>query len=281
MSTLNDNNGISVATRLPVSENIYIESHSARPGYSRNLHRHSTDSMLYVVSGRGRCILGDDENSLCPDTVVLLKRGVTHRLVDKPGQSMLIFVLYFHNLDERLNNFLLKPLMEISKSQLVPSHFADEIKGTLRRMIFEQENRPPQYMMALEQSLSSILLRLYRIGLFFKTETGDSSIAKDSLQRVNSVLEYIKKNYYERQDLASVAKSAGLSQRQFSNVCKKATGLSFVKYLSAIRISRAMELLRSTSMPVSAIAFEVGYEELSTFYRAFKRSHGKSPLFFR
>ena len=261
--------------------NIFIESHSARPGYSKVPHRHSVDSLLYVVSGKGRCTVGESDYMLSPDTVILLKRGCAHRIVDRPGHSMLIFVLYFDDLDERTDASLVGPLMEMANPHQIPPHFADEIKGMIRRMIFEQESRPPEYIIALEQCLSAILLRLFRISLASEEGLTAAPEARKSHQRVSSVLDYVKANYYERHDLASVSKAAGLSQRQFSNVCRQITSLSFVKLLNKIRTSRAMDLVKATEMPVSAIAFEVGYEELSTFYRAFKQSHGRSPLSFR
>lgn len=266
---------------LPLSRNVHIESHSARPGYSKVLHRHGVDSLLYMVSGCGRCVLENEEVALSPDTAILLKSGTAHRFVDKPGHSMLIFAVYFAHLEKELSESVVAPLMDMASPLLVPPHFTDEIKGTLRRMLFEQEHMPSHYRMALEQCLTSILLRLYRIGESRKVQGAEGSAGGDSVCRVDSVLEHIKANYYLRHNLATVAKSAGLSQRQFSNLCKEATGLSFVRFLNSIRTNRALELIESSDMQISAIAFEVGYEELSTFYRAFKRIHGKSPLAFR
>ena len=67
------------------------------------------------------------------------------------------------------------------------------------------------------------------------------------------------------------ARMARLSQRQFSSICRRLTGRSFIQHVNMVRTRKAVELLKNTDMSVTAIAFEVGYEELSTFYRAFKR----------
>jgi AraC-like DNA-binding protein len=51
----------------------------------------------------------------------------------------------------------------------------------------------------------------------------------------------------------------------------------FIKFLNSIRCAKASELLKHTDKSVAAIAFEVGYEDLSTFYRAFKKIYKAPP----
>jgi len=74
---------------------------------------------------------------------------------------------------------------------------------------------------------------------------------------------------------------AKVSQRQFTNLCRNLTGESFIKFLNSVRCEKAAELLKQTDMSAAAISFEVGYEELSTFYRAFKKNYKSSPIRFK
>ncbi|GAI67194.1 unnamed protein product, partial [marine sediment metagenome] len=98
---------------------------------------------------------------------------------------------------------------------------------------------------------------------------------------VNAVLAFLAKNYHQQISLPDAAKMAQLSQRQFTTLCRKSTNKSFTQFVNSIRCEKAKQLLTQTDMPVAAIAFEVGYEELSTFYRAFKKLHTFTPLSFR
>ncbi len=68
-----------------------------------------------------------------------------------------------------------------------------------------------------------------------------------------------------------------MSRRCFTHLFRLAAGCSWSAYLTRLRIDYACQLLRETSRSVLAIAFESGYEDLSTFYRAFKRHKGLPP----
>ena len=92
------------------------------------------------------------------------------------------------------------------------------------------------------------------------------------------VLDYVTTHYYDHHGLADAARMAGLSQRQFSSLCRTIAGESYLRHVNGVRLRRARELIDRSGMPVSAVAFEVGFEDLSTFYRAFRRHHGGPPL---
>lgn len=57
--------------------------------------------------------------------------------------------------------------------------------------------------------------------------------------------------------------------------------MSLRQYLVDLRIRRAAKLLRATNLPVTDIAYEVGFESLSGFYAAFRRRMGAPPARFR
>lgn len=258
---------------------IWIESHHHRPGFSTEEHTHEQDSIIYVVSGRGKCIIADCQYLLAPDCAIFLPKKMAHRFIDRPGNAMVVFVLHFSSQLADVNKEVIDPIKNINGPVLVPAQYAELIRKRLRQMLHEQNTCPPKFAFALKQALSSILLQLYRVSLIHR----DISDRKhnDSSFRVRVVLDYIKNNYYQSVSLSEAARKAHLSQRQFSNLCKQLTGTNFVNYVNTIRVEKARELITETELSVSAIAFEVGYEESSTFYRAFKKHFDTSPLTLR
>jgi YesN/AraC family two-component response regulator len=58
---------------------------------------------------------------------------------------------------------------------------------------------------------------------------------------------------------------------------KKGTGINYRDYLKKIRIEKAKELMKKTSLTISEIAFEVGYRNFNVFWEAFKSREGISP----
>ena len=67
----------------------------------------------------------------------------------------------------------------------------------------------------------------------------------------------------------------------FSTLFKKKTGSSFIQYLTAFRMKKAIELLRTTDYSVEKIAEEVGYSNPNYFVKVFKKQMGKTISDFR
>jgi transcriptional regulator GlxA family with amidase domain len=83
---------------------------------------------------------------------------------------------------------------------------------------------------------------------------------------------------YERPDvIAAVVSYSGLPKRTFDRRFRAATGYAPLAYVQALRIEEAKHLLETGSMPVDAIAAEVGYEDTASFRRLFQRIAGVPP----
>ncbi len=254
---------------------ISIENHSHQDGFQTKKHYHPCPSLLYIVSGEGQCIIDKQSFSLQSDNVIILKSKQQHCLIDSPGKSMTVFVIYFS--EENIRRNLFNILTQNSPRITVPPYTSNRMRKLLRQMLHAQNHQPVLYEEIIQQCLNDIILKLARIKLSPQQTTDNKS--NDNSCR--EVLAYIADNLYETFSLPAAAGMAKISQRQFTNICRKLTGKSFNQYINHLRISHASELLTNTDMPVTAIAFEVGYEDLSTFYRAFKRTHNISPTQYR
>ena len=81
--------------------------------------------------------------------------------------------------------------------------------------------------------------------------------------------------------LAAAAQAVNLSAKHFSDLFRKTTGIPFVEYVGRVRVEKAKNLLVNPQLRVSEIAFEVGFQSLSQFNRAFRRHAGTSPRDYR
>lgn len=91
--------------------------------------------------------------------------------------------------------------------------------------------------------------------------------------------QYIARNYRDDLALSDVARALNMDMVYFSRLFKKSSGVGFAEYLGRLRIESAMELLANSEL--SAIAFEVGCQALSTFNRLFRRFTRMSPTEYR
>jgi transcriptional regulator GlxA family with amidase domain len=83
---------------------------------------------------------------------------------------------------------------------------------------------------------------------------------------------------YERADIvAELVRRSGLPKRTFDRRFRTATGYSPLAYIQALRIEEAKQLLETGNAPVESIAREVGYGDLASFRRLFRRTVGMTP----
>ena len=81
--------------------------------------------------------------------------------------------------------------------------------------------------------------------------------------------------------LQDVAKAVGMSNSRFSTVFSQQNGQTFTEYLIYLRLGKAKELLRNTTVKGSQIAREVGYNDAHYFSYIFKKNTGMTPSEYR
>ncbi|QUL52131.1 helix-turn-helix transcriptional regulator [Paenibacillus tritici] len=94
---------------------------------------------------------------------------------------------------------------------------------------------------------------------------------------ISFVLEYLDKHYGEDINLSVVADKLNLTSGYLSSIFKEKTGINFSEYLNTLRIERAKELLLNIDLRIQDIALQVGYQNVNSFIRTFKRSSGLTP----
>ena len=91
------------------------------------------------------------------------------------------------------------------------------------------------------------------------------------------VLIYIGEHFREELTLSSVAKKIGYHPAYLSRYFRATFGISFVRYVSMVRLREAILLLQSGSRSVTECAIESGFGSIRSFYRAFYSEFGCNP----
>ena len=100
--------------------------------------------------------------------------------------------------------------------------------------------------------------------------------------RLKRVKEYINDNYDDEEiSLEKIASIAAMERTYFSAYFSKKVGITFTDWLRRIRVGKAIGLMEVRDTSILRIAFEVGFGDLGTFERAFKRYTGRTPSDFR
>ncbi len=98
---------------------------------------------------------------------------------------------------------------------------------------------------------------------------------------VNSITQYINNNYFENITTKFLAEKAHVSQSHFCHVFKDVMGESAKEYLVKVRVKKAADMLKSTDMNITEIAYSCGFSDANYFSRAFKKFIGTSPTIYK
>jgi signal transduction histidine kinase/DNA-binding LacI/PurR family transcriptional regulator/AraC-like DNA-binding protein len=111
--------------------------------------------------------------------------------------------------------------------------------------------------------------------------TASSPLPQPTSTMVKQASAFIQQNYTRSFSLEEISKKIGVSKSYLSRIFKSDTGISLWDYLNRYRIQKAKELLLLTDESITAIAADVGYEEVGYFGRVFHEIAGCSPRTFR
>jgi AraC family transcriptional regulator len=131
--------------------------------------------------------------------------------------------------------------------------------------------------------LDEVVARLVERVLAVVSGSSGSSRALSAAdqRRITNALRYIEAHAEEPLDLAGLAGVACMSKYHFLRTFRRVVGVTPYKFLLGMRLRRAAIRLRTTPAPVSTVAFEVGFGDLSTFNARFRDVFGASPRAYR
>jgi YesN/AraC family two-component response regulator len=159
---------------------------------------------------------------------------------------------------------------------LVPScNF--EFETVFEKIYNEYKNRKIGYINLIRVYVAEIIIKLLR-----KIENQKkSSISESQKQIVERVIEYIENNYSIKINTEEIASKMFFNKNYISKLFKSEKGLSIAEFVREIRLKEACRLIGTTSRNISEIACECGFNDMKTFYLAFKKYVGVTPKAYR
>jgi YesN/AraC family two-component response regulator len=109
-----------------------------------------------------------------------------------------------------------------------------------------------------------------------KTRRGSNNTKTKGNRFARLPLNIIYKIKNDREE-ESMAEKYSVNADYFSKIFKKATGVGFSKYLNATRLSAAQEMLATTTVSITDVALECGFNDSNYFIQVFKKVHGMTP----
>ena len=92
------------------------------------------------------------------------------------------------------------------------------------------------------------------------------------------IISYVQQNFKEKISLKEFGEQFHLSEKYISRYFKEHFHITLSQYITHLRLEYAKQLLQDTDTPVTEIAMQSGYQNVSYFIRSFKKAYGVSPL---
>jgi AraC-like DNA-binding protein len=256
---------------------VYVNYIASDSSFANGKYAEKYMRLLFIYSGKAAV---DVDGSIYPigsDSVVCLREGQKVWLTNMSDEPLKAYIVAFTRKVPILTDEFIKVVFADAKPLHIPSLYLEQMKRCIYGFISEFNTQAPFFDLVIQNGCQVLLVDIYRIRTDYLIEEENVN----STERMQLFLDLINRTYYDKYDLAKAAKITFLCPRQFTNICKQVTGMSFINYLNRVRVEKAKELIRDTQMPITQIALIVGFENLSSFYRAFKKVYDRSPLDFR
>ena len=148
-------------------------------------------------------------------------------------------------------------------------------------IVFGQIFDSEEYETKRREAVLSVVGAHAFIDYLFDVLEGQKKNESRSDNVVEQLKDYIEQNLNEDLSRSVLAGKVFLSEDYVSKIFMKTTGMSLPNYIAERRIERAKEYLRSSSLPISKIAMEVGYGNFSYFSKTFRELVGCTPNEYR
>ena len=123
--------------------------------------------------------------------------------------------------------------------------------------------------------LLQFILEMWEKGLVIENDkSGRNTVEKE-------MISYIQQNFKEKISLKEFGEQFHLSEKYISRYFKEHFHITLSQYITHLRLEYAKQLLQDTDTPVTEIAMQSGYQNVSYFIRSFKKTYGVSPLKYR
>lgn len=203
---------------------------------------------------------------------------------EKPDVKMIILSGYDQfeyakkAIEIKVFSYILKPVLP------------EELVEIVQKLIFEMEEdrRIKLKLDSLEEELKSRLIPADSEFIKSIDEKSDDrlDIAGENREHVKSVIkkaqDYILNNFSKPDiSLILIAEYVYLNPAYFSKLYKKATGESYVDYITRLRIKEAKRYLKESNLRIGDVGAKVGYPNTQYFCTLFKRIVGLSPAEYR
>ena len=251
---------------LPESRILFgtVDNHTAGPPTS---HYHQEYEIYYLTDGSCRYFIDNKTYSLSCGDFVVIPPGIIHKVIyDVPvyGRHLI------HCSGDYIPASVLPHIDELVYFSPSPA-ITDSIQNIYRQLRHAYELQDEFSSDTVRCCVATLML------LMVKNPTAHADSHTGS-SFVEKAVRYIRAHYNARPTLKDTANHCAVSPEHLSRMFRKETGFGFSEYLNLYRLKKAESILKSrTSLSISQVAMQCGFNDSNYFSCSFKKMYGISP----
>ncbi|WP_301921636.1 AraC family transcriptional regulator [Ferruginibacter sp.] len=249
-------------------------------------HFHPEYELTLILNGSGKRYVGTHMSDYFSDDLVLLGSNLPHCWkTEKAAQHSISGSVVLHFGHAFLGvDFFKKAEMKSIQDLLNNSNYGIQFTGNISII------KNKMVAVLTEKSAFKKLLLLLEILNELSNTKKYKLLNKQNLfaalptvekERMNLVTAYIVENFREKTSLDKAAEAANMTPQSFCKYFKKISRKTFIEVVNDYRIDFAMQELVHTDKTITQIGFESGFNDISNFYKTFKKRRQLSPLTYR
>ena len=248
------------------------------------VHWHDELEIIYVKSGFLTVNISGESYIGNPGDAFVVSPGNLHLMGTQTGEvDYFTFLFPLKYISFRSDDLLYESLLEpLSSGHLMISPRIGDAAGRLCEQlvdIYMEKKEGAGADIAAQIRIKIVLLQfileMWNKGLVVENDTsGRNTVEKE-------MVSYIQQNYTGTISLKEFGEQFHLSEKYISRYFKEHFHITLSQYVAYLRLEHAKQLLQDTDIPITEIALQSGYQNVSYFIRSFKKTYGVSPLKYR
>lgn len=254
-------------------------------GYAN--HYHDALEIIICAENQYIIIINNQTYTLNVGDILIIPPFMLHELHSKPSGARFIYLIDVSILKCFQDFKMLDPVL--MEPYLCTAASRPEIYQHIYNSLMQMADTYFSHQIFWETSIYSTLLNIFMtigVNYFYRSsnEETDSSGSKqpENYEMFANLLNFIDAHYADNLTLEQAADYIGFSKYHFTRLFKQHTNTTFHNYLCHKRIQAAQSMLTADmNLPVTDIAFRIGFNNLTTFSRCFNKYTGCSPTEYR
>lgn len=251
-----------------------------KPGKRTGMHTHPYYEFYFFLEGHAEAQVKQDHYMLSYGDILVVPKGISHGLFvhdyEIPYRRFDLWISeeFFGRLSALHKDFGYAVSMAINEDRHVIHTDRITFNSILSKLFYViEELRGDRFgrEAQLNISVSELILTISRLAF---EQFNNRKVSQDALYQ--NICDYIERNIDEDLTLDSIAGHFFLSKFYISHVFKENIGLSIHKYIAKKRLKLCHDAIKGGE-PISQVYSTYGFDDYSSFYRAFKKEYGLSP----